>query len=363
MRRASEPAACVVWPRPNSEDVLRALRKSARPGVVNTVSAHGVSACCPLYRVTAKSAATRRRWRAARPHRMDTPPPSVPSPSSAKPAAQRLRGMVIMFFGVLAISPDAMFVRLMRAEVGNSVDANLQITFWKYLLLIPLQSIYSIWHAGSCRDLVERLWAGPLHLLAGGLCQVGISISLNLGYVMTVAARAHLFFALSPLWAALFSRVFLKDRLRRSTLVALLMAIASIFVVFIPSVFTGLDDHNRSGAGEASNASSAGSSIEASLGGDLLGLLAGASLGALIVVSASAKRRCPDAPMLATIVVGSSLVVLISLAWQTAAERASMATVSWRFMGFALADSICICIVCACNILELYRMRLIRFLT
>ena len=255
-----------------------------------------------------------------------------------------------MFFGVLAISPDAMFVRMMRAEAGNTSDASLQITFWKYLILIPLQLSYSIWHAGGCRGLVHRLKAGPLHIIGGGLCQVGISMCLNLAYVTTIAARAHLFFALSPFWAVLLSRVFLKDHLPARTLVALVLAIASIFVVFIPLVAPSLGDRDATGGG-SNGTNTTKPIIEASLAGDLLGLLSGASLGALIVVSASAKRRCPDAAMLTTIVLGSSLVVLFSLIWQAAASRPSMGNVTWRFLGLALADSICVCIVYVATVL------------
>ena len=49
--------------------------------------------------------------------------------------------------------------------------------------------------------------------------------------------------------------------------------------------------------------------------------------------------------MLLSVVLGSALVVLLSLAWQAAAGRASMGAVSARFVGIALADSMLIAIV------------------
>lgn len=280
---------------------------------------------------------------------------------------RRGRGMLIMFFGVMAISPDAMFVRLMQAEAGSvgmaAADADLQITFWKYLLILPLHLAVTTWHAGgSLGGLLRKVRAGPGHIIAGGVCQACISIALNLAYTNTIAARAHVFFALSPFWAAMFSWLCLHDVLPARTLVAVLLAGVSILIIFLPKLVPALD--NGGDAAAAATVLSANTSsllvetpaptavtvatveVEvATLHGDMLGMLAGAALGALIVVSASAKRRCPDATMLASILVGSSIVVSVSLVWQACAMRPSMGTISWQFGALALADGLCICIV------------------
>ena len=55
--------------------------------------------------------------------------------------------------------------------------------------------------------------------------------------------------------------------------------------------------------------------------------------------------------MLLSVVLGSALVVLVSLAWQAAAGRASMGAVSARFVGIAFADSILISIVYAATVI------------
>ena len=55
--------------------------------------------------------------------------------------------------------------------------------------------------------------------------------------------------------------------------------------------------------------------------------------------------------MLLSVVLGSALVVLVSLAWQAAAGRASMGAVSGRFVGIAFADSILISIVYAATVI------------
>ena len=55
--------------------------------------------------------------------------------------------------------------------------------------------------------------------------------------------------------------------------------------------------------------------------------------------------------MLLAVVLGSALVVLVTLVWQAAAGRASMGAVSGRFVGLALADSILISIVYAATVI------------
>jgi drug/metabolite transporter (DMT)-like permease len=55
--------------------------------------------------------------------------------------------------------------------------------------------------------------------------------------------------------------------------------------------------------------------------------------------------------MLLSVVLGSALVVLVSLAWQAAAGRASMGAVSTRFVGIAFADSTLISIVYAATVI------------
>ena len=54
--------------------------------------------------------------------------------------------------------------------------------------------------------------------------------------------------------------------------------------------------------------------------------------------------------MLLSVVLGSALVVLASLAWQAAAGRASMGAVSGRFVGLAFANSILLCLVNAASV-------------
>ena len=206
----------------------------------------------------------------------------------------RDRGLLIMLFGVIAITPDSLLVRLMRLDGGSTIDQDLQSIFWKYVFTAPLISGFSVWHSGGLRKLVQRLkrtsTSGWRHIVVGALCQVCISISLNLAFVYTKAARALLFFGLNPLWAAFIARIVLGQAVPARTLVALLLVTCAICVVFMPEFVPSLEEaQNRTG-----QVASDASSVEPTLQGDLCGVSAGAALGAMIVVSASAKKKCPE---------------------------------------------------------------------
>ena len=206
-------------------------------------------------------------------------------------------GLLIMLFGVIIITPDSLLVRLMQLEGGSNVDQNLQSVFWKFLLAVPLISSFIVWQAGGLRKLARELErtsiSGLRHIAMGALCQFCIHISLNLAFVTTRAARALLGFGLNPLWAAFIARIVLGQAVPGRTLVALLLVTCAICVVFMPEIVPSLGEtHNQTGQIE-SGAYDA-SSVEPTLQGDLCGVSAGVALGAMIVVNASAKKKCPE---------------------------------------------------------------------
>ena len=192
----------------------------------------------------------------------------------------RDRGILIMLFGVIAITPDSLLVRLMQLEGGSTVDQNLQSIFWKYLLTVPLMSGFSVRHSGGVLKLLQRLkrtsTSGWRHIVVGGLCQVWLSISLNLAFVETKAARALLFFGLNPLWAAFMARLVLGQAVPARTVVALLLVTCAICVVFLPEIVPSLEEAQNQTGQSASDASS----VEPTVRGDLLPCLGVSEPGA-----------------------------------------------------------------------------------
>lgn len=259
--------------------------------------------------------------------------------------APRSRGALIALVGVLIVSPDAVFTRLVYAE-GIS---GYQSIFWKYLFVTLLHTASTLCHLGGIRELQQGLKAGPLHIIGGIVTQLAISFCLNLAFKNTIAARALLFFALNPLWAAAFSWLALSDPIAVRTLITLPLALISIFVVFLPSLVPSFaaDDSNPSEQGNA-----------ATLVGDIYGVSAGAGLGLFITLSRSAKLKAPDAAMIAAPALGSAATVLVTLAWQAAeagggggeagGEQSggggSIGDVSGFVIGVSCANALCVSI-------------------
>ena len=266
--------------------------------------------------------------------------------------------MLIMLFGVIAITPDALLVRLMRDEMDGARDADMQIIFWKYLFATVWNALFAMYHEGGCKPMLRKIPPGRWHIAVGVLLQASIAVCLMLAFLSTLAARALLFFALSPLWAAGLSWMFMGDRVPLRTVVTLLLALASVLVIFLPSVvLRGLDGpppppppdqveptHDNATAADDSNFSDDDeddNDMRATVQGDLLAVAAGAALGALITLSRSAKVRAPNAAMLACVWLGSILCLHVAAVWQAAAGRQPMGSVTLRFIGLAIADSLC----------------------
>ena len=266
----------------------------------------------------------------------------------------RTKGMLIMLGGVLAITPDALLVRLMKEELQRTIpdvqrrprNLYLQVIFWKYVFATCWNLMFTVWHEGGCTTMGRKMVHGPRHIVLGAMLQVTISVSLMISFMATLAARSLLFFALSPLWTAALSRVFLGDLVPWRTAMALLLAMGAMAVVFVPSYNAApLPPTNATGAGSPS------ASDRGSLYGDLCGVLAGAALGAMMTLGRSAKLHAPNAAMLACVWIGSALCVIFALAWQTIAALEPMVDVTQRFIGLALADSLCSCFVYIATVL------------
>ena len=67
----------------------------------------------------------------------------------------RPKGLLIILFGVLIISPDAVLVRYL-SEGGAEPWT---IIFWKMLFAIPITAVFAVWEAGS----FQKLWSSMVY--------------------------------------------------------------------------------------------------------------------------------------------------------------------------------------------------------
>ncbi|NVK43635.1 MAG: DMT family transporter [Oceanospirillaceae bacterium] len=186
------------------------------------------------------------------------------------------RGMLIAAGGVLVLSFDALLIRLADSSAWN-------VLFWRgwFVCLSTMLLGICLRHRQQWPDS-PVLWAIAI---ATGVAY-GINASLFVFSIShTSAANTVVILASSPLFAALFSRIFLGEKVKRRTLVSIIVSIAGVLVVFAGS---------GGGGGHWQ--------------GDLAALVLAIGMGAMFTL----LRRLPSLPRLPLIALSGAVAGLIS---------------------------------------------------
>ncbi|MGP1254662.1 MAG: DMT family transporter [Kiloniellales bacterium] len=135
----------------------------------------------------------------------------------------QLQGMAMAALGVLILSPDTLLLRVIEADAFT-------IAFWRNLLVATnILVLYAVAEGPGWFGKLRHL--GPAGLLAALLFSVN-----QIGFVFAVAntgvANVLMIVATAPLFAALFSRIFLREATDRRTWLAILGAFAGMAVIF-----------------------------------------------------------------------------------------------------------------------------------
>ena len=140
------------------------------------------------------------------------------------------KGVAITLAGVVVLSPDALLIRLISAD-------NWTIIFFRgFLTALVLVAFLVMRHRQGVVDLfksidIQAATAGLLYGF-GNICFVQ---SIN----RTLVANTLVILAATPLIAALFSHLFLGERQRRETWIAVLVVMAGIGAIFAGSIGGG----------------------------------------------------------------------------------------------------------------------------
>lgn len=186
------------------------------------------------------------------------------------------KGLLLTFCGVLILSPDALLVRLIQADIWT-------LLFWRTLLTALVMSLFLLlrYRRGFFRSF--RVTGKP-GLLSAGVLAIGSLLFVN-SLKQTAAANALIILAATPLISSLLSCLFLREKIPPRTWVAILACFGGILVIFSGSLQNGL------------------------LLGDLLALAATTMWGSNIVIVRSGK----EVNMIPANVIGNLIVPLVAL--------------------------------------------------
>lgn len=169
------------------------------------------------------------------------------------------RGIVIAAVGVVVLSFDAILVRLTAASGWD-------IVFWRgWLICTALGAYMLIRHQPVSLPATRRQWAAAAFITV----LYGVDTSLFVFAVtLTTVANTVVLLSCSPFFAAIFSWIFLGERVRLRTWVAIAAAMGGVTLVFSGSLELGTSP------------------------GDLLALL----LAIFVGVTMTVLRSVPDLP-------------------------------------------------------------------
>lgn len=190
----------------------------------------------------------------------------------------QVKGLLITFLGVLFVVPDALFVRLIDADA-------MTIAFWRLALVGSCVACWFALREGAApfRAVLATGWFGAVYMAGVGLSGLLFVLAVSL----TSVAHVVFIIAALPVFAAVFSRVFLSEPIRpRMVFTMVAVAVGLAVIAF--------------GAHE---------SAQATLKGDLVALL----VAAVFAAALTAARRVRGTSMVPGMAIGCLGAALVAL--------------------------------------------------
>ena len=178
------------------------------------------------------------------------------------------------------LSPDTMMIRLIDADLTSML-------FWRGALMFLVFFGFLSWRMGVVQLLQLCRATGWLGVASGAINAVATACFVY-GAQTTSAANLLIIVATSPMWAAVFSLIILREPVSRATVLAMLGCLLGIVIVFYQGV-----------------------AFQAGITGELAGLAAAMGLGLNLTII----RKNKQYNMLPVNAIGGLLLALACLPW------------------------------------------------
>lgn len=146
------------------------------------------------------------------------------------PTTNHAKGLTLGILGVLLLSPDTMIIRLVDADPWSFIAWRGGLMMVGMILLLALRFGYRLFSR-----LFAIGWLGLLIAILFALNNVFFQLSVQ----TTSVANTLVIIATAPLFAALFSVLFLRERVPMRTWVAIVVSTAGVALVFIGDIGAG----------------------------------------------------------------------------------------------------------------------------
>jgi len=144
--------------------------------------------------------------------------------------SQHLKGILITTLGVIILSPDALLIRLLKADTWT-------VIFWRGLVFsIGITLLMMLMYRGKTFLQFKKI--GKPGLLIGFIFGVS-SLCFTASVQNTSIGNTLVIISTSPIFAALFSWYYLSEKVNRRTLIAIVIVLLAIIVIMSNSFFSG----------------------------------------------------------------------------------------------------------------------------
>jgi len=133
-----------------------------------------------------------------------------------------LKGLIITTMGVLCVVPDSLFVRLIVAEP-------MATAFWRSLIAggLVLAVLLAVQGIRGFRSVFATGWPGVIYTVLIGTTAPAFVLAVT----QTSVANVVFIFASMPVFAAVFSRIFLGEPIRRRMVLTMAAVILGLGVI------------------------------------------------------------------------------------------------------------------------------------
>ena len=136
--------------------------------------------------------------------------------------SDHLKGLILTTLGVLLIVPDSLFVRLIEAEP-------MVTAFWRALAsgLIVLVILLAVQGLSGFRAVLKTGWAGAIYTIL----MASTAPAFVLAVANTSVANVVFIFASTPVFAAIFSRIFLGERIQQRMVLTMAVVLFRLAII------------------------------------------------------------------------------------------------------------------------------------
>ena len=139
----------------------------------------------------------------------------------AKSSSDQRRGVLLALSGILVLSPDGLLIRLISTDDWT-------LLFWRGLLTsITLMVALFVIHKKAVGHMFIAMQKKGL---VAGVIQALGTIFFVLAITHTSVANTLIVIGVTPLWAALFSHIFLGEKIHLRTWIAIPIALSGIYI-------------------------------------------------------------------------------------------------------------------------------------